>query len=359
MAVLAEAISVIVRKDTIRDRFQGGWNAFISMIPNSSFCSDDHLARVGFLTPHEAKLFVNALEVKGLVHVRNEEAIDIAVVDQLHGFPYSVPWLEYAVMGQKEKMRVAMVWLAGTGLGELACPRGWKYEDSISKNTVFVPNEEIDKRLIFLRMEKDHEVYMDRETKKMILLPRTDLNTETKQSMTSRLHRVYVRAVELVNERDSFVQEDTASREKINQEIVRELLPRTEECITGRGADVWRVNLYHGYILNRLGRNEEAEPFLMKANRLHPNEGYICSEIATCYLDRNMGEEAMRYVKQVLKLQPEFAWAYISYAYCWILLGEKEKAQKALSRGLKLDPDDSRGNLIKDKFDAIWKEFNG
>ena len=46
MAVLVEAISVIVQRDAIEKRFHGGWREFENAVPNSTLCADDELARV-------------------------------------------------------------------------------------------------------------------------------------------------------------------------------------------------------------------------------------------------------------------------------------------------------------------------
>ena len=49
MAVLVEGISVLVRKDSVRNKMTGGDARFRLLIPNSTFCEDDQLMRVGFL----------------------------------------------------------------------------------------------------------------------------------------------------------------------------------------------------------------------------------------------------------------------------------------------------------------------
>jgi hypothetical protein len=51
MAVLVEAISVVVRRDAIDRSYEGGWVAFVSSVPNATLCTDDQLARVGFMDP--------------------------------------------------------------------------------------------------------------------------------------------------------------------------------------------------------------------------------------------------------------------------------------------------------------------
>ena len=50
MAVLIEAYSVIIRVHAIREKYFGGVKAFMSDIPNSTFCTDGSLARAGFMS---------------------------------------------------------------------------------------------------------------------------------------------------------------------------------------------------------------------------------------------------------------------------------------------------------------------
>ena len=52
MAVLCEAISVVVRRDAIDKYFKGGWIKFVDDVPNSTMCTDGELVRVGFMTPN-------------------------------------------------------------------------------------------------------------------------------------------------------------------------------------------------------------------------------------------------------------------------------------------------------------------
>jgi hypothetical protein len=40
MAVLVEAISVIVRNDSVHRSFEGGWDAFLRTVPDRSYCAD-------------------------------------------------------------------------------------------------------------------------------------------------------------------------------------------------------------------------------------------------------------------------------------------------------------------------------
>jgi hypothetical protein len=49
MAVLVEALSVIVRREAIVRKDSGGWSAFVAAVSNETFCADSELVRVGFI----------------------------------------------------------------------------------------------------------------------------------------------------------------------------------------------------------------------------------------------------------------------------------------------------------------------
>ena len=104
MAVLVEAISVIVWRDAIDKQFQGGWREFENVVPNRSLCADDELARVGFMSPPEVETFVRSLEKSGLTFVRNGQAVDIVVVDQPCP-PTSLSLLIYLLVKLETKWR--------------------------------------------------------------------------------------------------------------------------------------------------------------------------------------------------------------------------------------------------------------
>ncbi|GAM96842.1 TPR repeat-containing protein [alpha proteobacterium U9-1i] len=96
MSVLVEAITVVVKANAIEKALPGGLRAFESAAPNSTFRSDGLLAAVGFMTPTDVEVFVRGLERDGLRHIRNGEAIDLAVVDQIHGPTVPCDWLDVA-----------------------------------------------------------------------------------------------------------------------------------------------------------------------------------------------------------------------------------------------------------------------
>ena len=93
MAVLVEAISVIVRRDAINRSYDGGWAGFLSHVPNNTLCADHELARVGFTDPKTVEHFINDLRRHGPVFLSNGKSIDIAVLDQQRGPTEPCDWL--------------------------------------------------------------------------------------------------------------------------------------------------------------------------------------------------------------------------------------------------------------------------
>jgi hypothetical protein len=149
MAVLIEAISVVVRKDAINNKMEGGWERFKLLIPNSTFCHDDELARVGFLDPQLVGEFVKELLALGLIYLEGDEPTDMIVVDQQRGPVTECKWIEFARLGFDDgKVGVAWLW-EGPRMGHgthmkmdmtISMPAGWHFKDSLSDNFQFVPN---------------------------------------------------------------------------------------------------------------------------------------------------------------------------------------------------------------------------
>lgn len=151
MAVLVEAISVIVRRDAIRDKYPGGWQRFVAAVPNGTLCYDDDLARVGFMSPSATESYVKRLTRHGLTFMSQGQAVDIAVADQQRGLTTPCDWLEFAHLTMGTDGQIAACWLfAGPRFGfgthlpgksfTLATPPDWDYETSLSKEFTFVPS---------------------------------------------------------------------------------------------------------------------------------------------------------------------------------------------------------------------------
>ena len=132
MAVLVEAISVVVRIDAIEARYAGGWEAFRGAVPNATLASDTEVARIGFMTPNDIEAYIRHLEANRLVFIQGGTSIDIAVVDQQRGPTKPCAWLDWGHVpiggGQ-----VAACKLKDSKMMTLITPEGWKFEGSLSQ----------------------------------------------------------------------------------------------------------------------------------------------------------------------------------------------------------------------------------
>lgn len=174
MAVLIEAISVVVREESILTKFPGGWVDFKAIVPNKTLCADNEIARIGFMTPQDVESFVKILQSKGLEFLRGGEAIDIAVADQMRGLTSKCSWLEFGHVNMGGSgSRVAACCLAGSQVMEVVTPPGWEFEGSLSSTFGFVPFEHADKGMQFLRHENGLDVYFNPLTGKEMYVGRT------------------------------------------------------------------------------------------------------------------------------------------------------------------------------------------
>ncbi|WP_225071372.1 hypothetical protein [Desulfuromonas sp. CSMB_57] len=172
MPVLVEAISIIVRMDAINMKYSGGWLGFMRGVPNQTLCFDDDLARIGFMASNEAEAYIRTLVQGGLTFMHEEQAIDIAVIDQIRGPLVPVKWLDFArVPLATPEQKVTACWLHHAPKGTvaprpappmtLATPAGWQYEESLSANVRFVSADDLDENFKFLRHEPGVDVYLD------------------------------------------------------------------------------------------------------------------------------------------------------------------------------------------------------
>ena len=142
MSVLVEAISVVVRRDAIAARYQGGWPSFVSAVPNGTLCMDLQLARVGFMHPTDVNGFLATLAKRGLtVADAKGSFVDLVVIDQRTGPTAQCDWVEVLQLPM-ETGSVIMARLKGTSDNKLVCPGGWSYQNSLSRNSEFHPGVE-------------------------------------------------------------------------------------------------------------------------------------------------------------------------------------------------------------------------
>ena len=175
MAVLVEAISVVIKADAIVQHYPGGWSAFEANPPNGTLCADGELVRLGFMVPADAKAFVDRLSEHGIRYLVDGKAADLIVVDQQRGFAALCDWADFrhGPIDGAPKKRVAACSLADSKVRELVTPDGWQYEESLSSKHGFVESGWVPEFMDYLGQENGLDVYRDLETGKKMYVGRT------------------------------------------------------------------------------------------------------------------------------------------------------------------------------------------
>lgn len=140
MAVLIEALNVVVRRALLEQRFPGGIIGFQDIVPNKTFCADEHLVRVGFMDPASVGDFVATLERYGFELFDGSRFTDMAVVDQLRGPTAPAPWLTM----ERAEQGHAFAYMTGTPSGTLQTPETWTLAISLSnEQDIFTPLQDV------------------------------------------------------------------------------------------------------------------------------------------------------------------------------------------------------------------------
>lgn len=173
MAVLAEALSVIVRVDVIEDAIPKGMVGYRAMVPNGSFCTDGRLVRVGFVTPLDVGAFYEHLRQFGLRLDDDERFVDIAIVDQYEGPTFPCPWLRF----ERHAEGYSSVRLVDEPLSQpVAAPANWTPANSAKiKRTL---PEEADEHFIEMGSENGAEMLLDTRTGQFRYVARAAVSEE-------------------------------------------------------------------------------------------------------------------------------------------------------------------------------------
>jgi hypothetical protein len=175
VAVLIEAISVVISADAIHQRYPGGWNAFVLAAPNHTLCSDNELARVGFMSPTDVETYISAHRQHNIVYEDQGTARDLVVIDQLRGPLLTCNWIEFGCVhvDNDPAKKIAVCRKRGSHSSQVFTPNGWKYEHSLSSSFGFVPLAEERKSLKFLRHENGVDIYLNELTNREVFIGRT------------------------------------------------------------------------------------------------------------------------------------------------------------------------------------------
>lgn len=115
MPVFLEFYNVLVRRDTIERKVEGGWDAFISDTFVAAEWYDDCLFRTGAMNPMDVERIVDNLKARGLNPVKEVDGQewwdDICVFASMFGPTLPCEWIdmEYHINNVKAVNAVRML----------------------------------------------------------------------------------------------------------------------------------------------------------------------------------------------------------------------------------------------------------
>jgi hypothetical protein len=168
MAVSASAFSVIVRNSTLEESFPGGVEAFRQRCPNSTYCNDGKLSRIGFMYEGDAKAFALSLARDGLALHHKGMAMDVVISRQFNEtIETNLPciWLE---LGHYEGRPVAR--LVGEKTDRLSIP---KIELDDTANIIQISFKDLRESYDFLGIRNHVECYRHKTSGEMTYVGRT------------------------------------------------------------------------------------------------------------------------------------------------------------------------------------------
>ncbi|CAN5136400.1 hypothetical protein BH10PLA2_BH10PLA2_39250 [soil metagenome] len=363
MAILIEAINVVLRLQTLRDQYPGGIEAFQEDCPNRSYCADDHLVRVGFLLPEEMEAYGDRLEEQGLQGMLDGKCVDFVIVDQRHGPTAPCEWFEWG----RHVDGFQVGWLAGTKPGSVVVPEGWTLEDSLNIDAIEPHDASRDRDgLEFVREGDEMDVFRDPETGKEVYMPKlpapANAGAVPGEVKVSSLYEPGLSDADALVGRAFEVEhamfharetEDTDAGAAIHAELTQVLLPRAEQLLE-TSDDKAAAHYAHGVVLRVCGMHEDAIDAYNRSLELAPEAVPALLEMTVCLGEINRSNEAEPFARKVVEIDPLSAAGWGNLAMVHIQQGDRRNARLALDQALSIDPDNIQNQEIDKRFEDFF-----
>jgi hypothetical protein len=94
MSIEIEFINLIIPKEILEEKYEGGIGKFKTDCPNKSFREDESLVRVGFMNNNDLYTFLDLVTSNGLEY-KEGSTTDFVIINTLSGVSWDVDWVEH------------------------------------------------------------------------------------------------------------------------------------------------------------------------------------------------------------------------------------------------------------------------
>lgn len=319
MAIALEAFSVVVRNAGIER--MGGIQELAAIVPNSTFCHDDELARCAFMDRGDAVEFIDMLYLRGLETTVDGDP-DVVLVTSFDGsMKPDCDWLQI-----RPYKKSWIGWLTGTVPQSIIAPKSWNPE--IDSGLERISTEEAARRLKFLRREENVEVFEDTDTGRELYVGRTGLP----------LDQMYEEAKDFLMEH---MREPGGPRVDPKQEPEFRRVIQMLQILCERRGDSWTVHWLLGKAWHAIDDSERAYKSLKRAFDLEQDNQAVTRELAGICLEVGNATEAVVVAERAVSNEPENTELLTNLSLAYLLDGRIDEAGKTIDASLKLSPDDA------------------
>lgn len=344
MAVLIEAVCVVVRRDAIEKRISGGWATFEAAVPTGAFCYDNEIASVGFMAVADAETFVTHLRALGLhVNLASSDS-DACMVEQLGRSGAPASWLGTTRLSTDEiGGEVAVAFLKGTLESRVVMPGRWTFEGSVSQRPLeFVQVE--DDRLKFIRREDNVEVYWDEVQRREVYVgrpydPQAGRGLQLSDAQREEHNRLWNEASSIADDHKLYARVPPFKPGFFLGRRMRKaiaLLDRVIELHPSNAAALWM----QGKFLQLLGDFDSSLDRLAKACLIDPNNASFAREAGISATEAGKLDVAVFYAQEALKATPGDAGLRTNLAVAHLFAGNLSAAEIEINSARAAEPED-------------------
>jgi hypothetical protein len=167
VSVLIEAMSLVVPRILLDDRYPGGADAYLRYLnrPSSEAryaIADPHLVCASYFDIHAAERATEPLLDNGFVELDDETFHDFAIVEQQAGPTRACLWL----MWTHDSAGITLAWFSGASAGELVTPSDWV--PAIPSRLKHTDIRDIPGRALCLSLDNEIETWLDFDTGRVL-----------------------------------------------------------------------------------------------------------------------------------------------------------------------------------------------
>ena len=325
MAILVEGFSVVVRKEALQRNFPGGLDAYQRQLPNQTYCHDEKLCRVGFMTRVEAMAHASQLVSSGLRGPIEGPSPELAIVCAKSGHLIPCEWLVLQVcwcQSYEQQVGVMVAKLPGEDVTQFAAPAGWR-----PGTMTLISAEDLKATYELVKEERQDggsvKTYRHHQTGEMIYIGHADVVqaqaryrelTNEFEAIEAMSEPERTRAGAAFLARAAQLVDDTGCAEPgplILQGIGARLVGRWDVAEQAfRAVTTLQptfLSAWHDltWALASLGRLDEAESTARHAIAMAPNDPGSLGNLASVLRERGKLDEALLVITRAAELHPE------------------------------------------------------